>query len=630
MCGITGFAWKDKHMIEEMCEVIAHRGPDDAGTYVDEFVSLGHVRLAIIDLSEKAHQPMKYVKKDREIWIVYNGEIYNFEEIREELVERGYTFASKSDTEVILASYMEWGAECVNRFNGMWAFAIYDKSEGILFLSRDRFGIKPLYYYYDGKNLIFSSEIKAILKHDISIEINENKISQYLMFRGVVGEDTLFKNVKKLLPAHNMVYDLKSKSIKIWRYWILKQNLAYEKLSFEEALKKLDSLLNKSVKRRLISDVKVGAILSGGLDSSVVTAYMRELSNKVITFTVRFANSKFDEGEYAKKVANFLNAEHYEITLDFEDFINGMEEYAKIKDEPIGVPNEIALYLLSKHIRKEEVYVVLSGEGADEIFYGYNRIFRGPFDIERMRIFMKDRNPELALKTHLPELYKRYKGQVITNLLDMIKFRYPYWPPETLGEISQDKSWLSEFETVLSEISYDDYHMLSYFFLRIHLPVLLSRVDNSTMGNAVESRVPFLDHELVEFVFSLPNHFKSPWRSWEDYMEAQKKTSDSIAEVHDIPKHILKKVAEEKLPQKIINRKKVGFPIPFLEWKDKLMRYAKDLLLSDNSMILNYISKEEIGELMQKIKEEYDNYVVQRLWMLMSLELWLRKWSDAK
>ncbi|AGB04675.1 asparagine synthase, glutamine-hydrolyzing [Aciduliprofundum sp. MAR08-339] len=630
MCGINGFTWKNTELISKMNDALKHRGPDDEGIFSDENVTLGHVRLAIIDLSKKAHQPMKYKKDEKEVWIVYNGEIYNFMEIRSELENKGYVFNTHSDTEVILAAYLEWGYECVEKLNGMWAFAIYDKKKGTIFLSRDRFGIKPLYYHYDGENLVFSSEIKGILQHGLKRQINENKISDYLMFRGVVGEETLFKSIKKLLPGHNMVFDLTSRSIKVWRYWRLKPNPKYETMGFDEALITLDELLKKSVRRRLIADVKVGAILSGGLDSSVIAAYMRDLSNKVITFTVRFKGSTFDEGEYATKVAEYINAEHHDIALDFEDYIKGMEEYAKIKDEPIGVPNEVALFLLSKYIRKMGVYVVLSGEGSDEIFYGYNRIFRSPFDMERMRIFTNSRNSPEELRKKLPELYERYGGKVITTILDLLLLRYPYWPPEIVEKILKhkgDEEYIEIFNNILDEIAHDDYHKLSYFFLNAHLPILLNRVDNSTMANAVESRVPFLDHELVEFVFSLPNHFKSPWKSWEDYIKAQTKTSDEIAEKHDIPKYILKKLGSEKIPEEIINRRKMGFPIPFLEWKDKLIKYA-DELLNKNAKITKYVSYDEIKDILRKFKMEHDNYVIQRIWMLISLELWLRNWGE--
>lgn len=624
MCGINGFTWEDREKIEKMNKVLKHRGPDDEGFYVDDEVSLGHVRLAIIDLSEKGHQPMKYEHRGKEVWIVYNGEIYNYMEIRAELEKKGYEFHTHSDTEVILAAYLEWSYECVHRFNGMWAFAIYDKEKKLLFLSRDRFGIKPLYYHFNGKNIIFSSEIKGILQHEVKREIDENKIKEYLMFRGVLGNDTLFKGIKKLPPGHNMVFHLNSRELEIWRYWYLKPRPEYEKLSFEEAKKILNDMLEKSVKRRLIADVKVGAILSGGLDSSVVTAYMRDLTNKVITFTVRFKSKGFDEGKYALKVAKYINAEHCQITMNFDDYVRNMEEYAKLKDEPIGVPNEVALYVLSKHIRNNGVYVVLSGEGSDEIFYGYNRIFKSIYDLERMRIF---KAPE-ELREKLPELYARYGGKLITELVDMILERYPYWKTDNITYLFNEapQGYREFFQRFLDEMSHDEYHELSYFFVMLHLPVLLNRVDNSTMFNAVESRVPFLDHELVEFVFSLPNHYKSPWKSWEDYVESITKSSDEIADNNDVPKFILKEVARDKIPDEIIERKKMGFPVPFLEWKDKFLEYVENLLNGD-AEIYKYIEKGRVTEMIDEFKTKENNYVLQRIWMLVSLELWLRNWG---
>ena len=636
MCGINGFNWKDINLIENMNMAIKHRGPDDSGAFSDHMVSLGHVRLSIIDLSEKGHQPMEYEQGDRKAIITYNGEIYNFIDIRKDLEKKGYSFKSKTDTEVILAAYLEWGTHCVDRFDGMWAFAIYDVKESKLFLSRDRLGIKPLYYYSDGKKFLFSSEVKGILKKEgLSVSINESALVEYLMFRSTIGEETFVKGIKKLMPGHNLIFYLDKKEMKIRKYWDIgvENAIPYEKL----ALKNLRERMKKSVERRMLSDVSVGSILSGGLDSSILTAYMIEKNPKLNTFTVRFRDSDMDEGEYATTVSTFLDTKHHEIWLDFDDFMRGMEEYSSLKDEPIGVPNEIALFILSKEIRNKEVFVVLSGEGSDEIFYGYNRIFRAPFDLERMRILKMQDNGREFYRKKMKSLYEKYDGRLFESLEDIILYLYPYWNKDDIESVLNNPSLAEkviesrkrDIEDVLARIPSDDYHKLSYFFLKIHLPTLLNRVDNSTMMNAVESRVPFLSHELVEFVFSLPNQLKSPFKSIEDMEKAIWESSDEIAEKRDIPKYILKKLAEGRVPDEIIWRRKVGFPIPFVEWKDRLMEYAEKTILSDGAMISRYFRKDAIESFVKKALNSKNNYHIQRIWMLISIELWLKKWSDS-
>ena len=379
MCGLNGYTFKDTEKIVKMNKLLVHRGPDSFGAYSDDNITLGHRRLKIIDLSEKADQPMSI--NDGKLTIVFNGEIYNFKELRKELQDTGVLFESDSDTEVILRAYKKWGTDCVKHFNGMWAFAIYDKAIKKLFLSRDRLGKKPLFYTLDRKNrLIFSSEIKPLFVHHLKKEINPSAVSSFLSYRYVLGEETMFKGIFKLMPARNMLYDLQSSQIEdIWQYWDLADN---EIIQSDENLTKLniEKLLNDAVSARQVSDVPIGSINSGGLDSSLISAIMaKQNQQKIRTFTIKFPEKGHDETAYAKMLAKHCKTIHKEVTVDTGNFLDAMKAYSKLKDEPIGVPSEVPLYQLFKKMKKD-VTVILSGEGADELFAGYGRIFRSPHD----------------------------------------------------------------------------------------------------------------------------------------------------------------------------------------------------------------------------------------------------------
>lgn len=308
MCGINGFNWKDGNLIKKMNDSLKHRGPDGEGIYTDNNISLGHRRLAIIDLSKNGKQPMFYHHKGKKVIIVFNGEIYNFLELKEELKNKGYKFNSKTDTEVILASYLEWGENCVNKFNGMWAFCIYDLQKNILFLSRDRFGEKPLYYFFDGKRFIFSSEIKGILKHNIKKTINKEAIDFYLSLGFIPAPCTIYEGINKLESSTNLIFYLKEKKIKKYKYYELPN---YEPIYNKELLKEeLKKIISDAVKIRLISDVPLGAFLSGGLDSSEVVYNMTKFMNKknLNTYSIGF-KGKLDETDYIKIMKDFLKTE---------------------------------------------------------------------------------------------------------------------------------------------------------------------------------------------------------------------------------------------------------------------------------------------------------------------------------
>ena len=597
MCGINGFNWKDKAKIIQMNKRIIHRGPDHQGIALFNEMSLGHDRLSIIDLSERGHQPMH--NQEKSLFIVFNGEIYNYKELKEDFCQ-DYNFHSTSDTEVILAMYQKFKEKCVDYFNGMWAFCIYDLERNILFCSRDRLGIKPFYYYYARDKFIFSSEIKAILIHDIKIKINPKAISSFLKYRYILEDKTFFEEIYNVKPGYNLIYDLETNKCQQIQYWDLDQNEIIDTFNNQKEI--IEQQLIKSVKYRMVADVEVGAILSGGLDSSITSAIMAKLNNhKINTYTVKFNEDGFDETPYARLVAEQYQTNHNELLIEEKDYVSKMNEYLKYKDEPIGVPNEVALFLLYRKIKKTAT-VVLAGEGADEIFAGYGRIFRSPFDFFKESLNNND-----------------------ISFLDFFLNIYGYFTDDDLKHILKEEYYFNfrdVFKGFMERCPRDNYMKISYIFLKLHLPGLLLRSDVSSMATAVESRVPFVDHNLVQLVYSLPFEFKNKFKSVSALKESIDLSYEKISEVNDIPKYMLKEIAKKYLMDDIINRKKIGFPLPLNKWfGDNYLEEIKKILLDDNSFIKNYVNLEYLKKWIE-INEKNDSFGL-KLWMLYSLEIWL-------
>ena len=618
MCGIVGASFSCVDEIQEMADSLSHRGPDDSDVFSDGNISLGHRRLSILDLSDAGCQPMSY----EDVVIVFNGEIYNYRFLKDQLKDKGYTFSSETDTEIVAAAYCEWGQECVERFNGMWSLAVYDKEDTELFCSRDRLGIKPFYFYNSEGCFVFGSEIKSImLSEAFETEIDRCAVSDYLMFRSPLDNRTMYEGVEELAPGENIVYDLEKEEMDCFRYWDIEPG-KYQERSEEDVVQDVGEILMDSVEKRMISDVPVGSMLSGGLDSSLIASLMKKENPKLDTFTVRFENS-FDEGDFARKVSEFIDSDHNELFLDFEDYMEAMEEYAALKDQPIGVPNEVALYRLSEKIRGNDNKVVLAGEGADELFYGYSRLFRSPFDYEAINACSG------KLEEELPMIYEEY-GKEFDSMLDLFLHRYTYWPEEELRKQIDDSYFNEDYRGVFSNywsLNHDYEHKISYLMLKIHVPVLLSRFDRSMMGHGIEGRVPFLDHRVVENVFSLPNEQKIKWKSSEDYLSSIDKPASETAGIHDIPKFALKEFGRGKIPDEIIERTKQGFPIPFLEWKEEMIEYSRELL-NEDSFVRGLFSEDYLENLREQVIKTDDNYNAQRLWMLISLELWHQNWVE--
>ena len=620
MCGICGILNLDtahsvaRDKIITMNDCMIHRGPDASGIHIDNNLGLGHRRLKIIDL-EGGVQPM--YSNDKSIVVVFNGEIYNFKEIRSQLTKKGYVFNTKSDTEVIIHAYLEYGEKCVEHFRGMFGIALYDKRINKLFLIRDRLGIKPIYYYLDKEQLIFSSEIKPILSSlKNKPSANTAALDFYMSVGYVPGEDTLFENIKKLKPGH--ILSFQNKKISINEYWEL-ENTPETQISFPEALNEFERIAMDSINLRLRSDVPLGAFLSGGLDSSVIVALMNKVSsNQVKTFSVGYKNEpESNELGYAKIVANKFNTEHHEFILDPLDFFNSLDLLLEHTEEPIVESAAVALYQLSK-LAKEHVTVILSGEGGDEILAGY------PLHQLTPKV-----NKVHTLAKLLPQLIK---GKVVSNISSEKILKYWDWinlPVEMryqsisndvtssiksnmytsdyyLNQSTKTNEYYAELFEKMSNGS--DLRKMTYSDIKSWLPDdLLVKADKMTMAASLELRVPFLDHKLVEYCTALPDKYKLNGKQG---------------------KFLLKKFAEKYLPHEIIYRKKKGFPVPIAAWfRGELYDKTRDILLDQKSLARGYFKPEYIEATLTQHKNGNQD-LSRRIFSLLNLELWHQKYID--
>ena len=548
ICGEIGFHNKNVRVdsVRKMCNVLAHRGPDDEGmvfiqddklleverpspAYLEGNgfkVGLGHRRLAIVDLSKAAHQPMS--NEDRTIWIVFNGEIYNFQELREGLEKKGHRFKSKSDTEVILHHYEESGIECLKRFRGMFAFAIWDSNLQRLFLARDRLGKKPLVYFHQNGHFAFASEIKALLQiPEVERKVNNNALHRYLTYQYVPSPDTIFEGIKKLPPAHYLLLDHRG-NIKVERYWKLHFHSSHQAYFDPQELgERIRTELEESVKLRLISDVPLGAFLSGGIDSSLVIGLMAQLSEKPVrTFSIGFEEKEFDELSYARLVSHYYSTEHHEFVVK----PNAMEILPKLiwyYNEPFADSSAIPTYYVSK-MTKDYVKVVLTGDAGDENFAGYRRyIFSQwvPFFTKIPEKVRKDVLPpflRVVSSFHLKEsklnrladFLEMLTSDQEKNYLEQIKvFNAKEKGDIYTDQFNEDLKGEEPLDFLLDkfrEIETEDFlDKLLYLDINTYLPEdLLVKMDIATMANSVEARVPFLDHQFMEFVAGIPSQLK--------------------------------------------------------------------------------------------------------------------------
>ena len=593
MCGITGILSKNKIdklelRITNMLSCMKYRGPNNSDyKAINSNIALGHVRLSIIDLDDKSNQPM--ISNDNNLIIVFNGEIFNFKEIKKKL---NYEFKTNGDTEVILASIQEKGLNWfLKNANGMFAFALYNKKEEKMYLVRDRFSIKPLFYYIDKNNLIFGSEIKCILNSGLVDAIfNEKAIDEYLGNRMVREPFTFFKNIYQVKGGEYLTID---KNLKIYSkkyYELPRQNFETE-YNEEEIIKHTTMEVENAVKRWTISDVKVGAYLSGGVDSSLMSAIMasnKKIREKLHTYTIGFENN--NEFEYSKIVADKYNIDHKNIIINYDQYIKQWNKLIEYNDAPLAVPNEIPLAIMTTELSKD-ITVVISGEGADELFGGYGKIYRLPFDY-------KHHNSNLSFYDSFIKEYEYVPRNIRDKYLNTnVNYRGYF-----------DKKIRKEFK------KYSNEENVFRFFQTYHIKGLLKRVDMTTMQASVEARPPFLDHKLIEYVNTkVPYNLKIKWLNSQAKIAAQSMLSKEYSENLDTPKYILKKVAEKYLPKEIIYRKKVGFPVPLTEWLSNISDIAHKTLKN-----AEWFEYSKIEELLNEVKTNSKSGQI--LWMFINIE----------
>ena len=644
MCGIAGLInFNIENLnhdpLKRMTESIVHRGPDDFGYFNDHNVAFGFRRLSILDTSMMGHQPME--TNDGRYVIVFNGEIYNFKEIRKTLSSYGYPFKTNCDTEVILYAFKHWGIDCIQKFNGMFAFAIYDKQKKTVFLARDRLGIKPLYYSMVDGVLVFGSEMKVILQHPKFVRsANLEAISSYLTFRYPQGDNPVFEGMKRLTPGHTMKVD--SSGISIKKYWEIPFFDNKEDLGEQFYLDKTEELLGQAVERRLISDVPLGALLSGGLDSSLIVANMCKynVSDRIQTYSIGFDIEGYDESHYAKMVADHCGVDHLSLTVRQGNYIEQLRNTIIQKDAPLSIPHEIALLNLCSELKKYTT-VVMSGEGADELFGGYGRVQRSPMDFKKID-YVKKMFPR---SFHKPLLKIMGAGSnidswlAVNNHMDHFFSVYNWIPFEekwnlftdsTMDAINNDKSniefWQRDFDRVSGG---DDYDKILYLFEKNHLSCLLDRLDSMSMAASVEARVPFVDHELVEFASKIPIKYKLKWKSPLHQAKSIFTNSFQASENLDHSKYILRKLGSKVLPEEIVSRRKKGFPVPLDSWLDNgMIKYAKEILLDDKTKSRGVFRHSQLEALINNNQNLDYDFWGKKIWMLMNVEIWFREFID--
>lgn len=610
-----------------MCQRISHRGPDDEGIYVDPQVKIGmgHRRLSIVDLSPAGHQPMS--NEDNSIWITYNGEIYNHQEIRAGLEKKGHLFRSDHcDTETIIHLYEEKGVDCLSDFHGMYAFCIWDKNRNRLFLARDRAGVKPLYYTRFNGIFAFASEIKALLTlPGIEKQLDYKSLYHYLTFAAVPAPRTLFKGIFKLPVASRMMVN-HSGDIHSDVYWdpVSLPPLPEEREEFYQ--ENVLALLRKSIKRRMMADVPFGVFLSGGVDSSMNVALMSELMDRPVeTFTVGFKDaSEGDERQYARRIAKKFQTNHHEIFIDDNDFESFFSELPDVQDEPLADPVCVPLHYVSRLARQNNVIVIQVGEGSDELLFGYD-YFNDYLKTERKLKYSVGLLPspirKLVLKSMLP-FFDTARQEIIHRVL---RGNEIFWGGAVAhGELEKSRM-LSDamldvckeedsyrevegFYQALNKSHFDNPQArMAYLELKIRLPeLLLMRVDKMAMGNSIETRVPFLDHELIEFALRIPPKFKQK---------------------NGINKYILKKVAEDFLPHDIIYRKKIGFCGSTANMlTDRLFTLTKDLI--DKSPLTKEVFRKSYLQSAMNQHRFGKPATSFRIWTLLNLCLWYNHWFD--
>lgn len=629
MCGIVGFCdftkKSDKKTLTKMTDVLHHRGPDDSGYSFFEnehsSIGLGHRRLSILDLSTHGHQPMTFEYLE----VVYNGEVYNFKEIKEELQKDNYIFDSDSDTEVILKAYHKWGIKAVDRFIGMFSIAIYDKDEQKMVFVRDRAGVKPFYYYNKDGLFMFASELKSFHENSsFCKEINIDALALFFQYSYILEPHTIFEDTYKLQAGHYAELNTKTGILNITKYWDVIDSYNKPKLdiSFEEAKIETENLLKSACEYRMVSDVPVGMFLSGGYDSSAVTAILqKDRKEKLKTFSIGFYEAKYNEAHYAKDIAKHLGTDHTEYYCTQKDAQELLPLMSEIWDEPFGDSSNIPTTLVSR-LAKKDVSVSLSADGGDEIFGGYTKYTQA---LKYQKMFLKiplSSNIASVMELINPKyLFGINKTYNFTNRYERLKtllrakdeiemmsgISYYFNPSETnmlLGKANEiktsfdDKIFLNSFNDSTDKMMVIDYKTYQ-------LDDILTKVDRATMSASLEGREPFLDHRIIEFVATLPSDYK--------IKDGEKK-------------YILKSIVHDYIPKEMMDRPKMGFSIPLNEWfGDELKKYVLDYLDSEKIRKTGVLNTAEVD----RLKKEWlknSNTGANKIWLILTFMMWYERW----
>jgi asparagine synthase (glutamine-hydrolysing) len=630
MCGIAGIVASDRLDEDDraralkMRDVLAHRGPDGAGLHADPHVLLAHRRLSIVDLAG-GHQPL--ANEDGSIWVTYNGEIYNHADVRRDLVAAGHQYRTRSDTETIVHAYEQWGDDCVTRFRGMFAFAIWDAPKRRLLLVRDRLGVKPVYWARAGHRLLFASEIKAILESGlVPAEANEAVVSEVLATRSTAGVDTLFKGIYKLLPGHRLVFE--GGDIRIQKYWDVPvdgPDPELEALGEQAIVARFRDLLQESVRLRLMADVPLGMFLSGGIDSSAVAALMaRDVDRPIETFSVAFADRRFSELDYAREVARAVGANGHEVVIDDHDFFGALPRLVWHEDEPIAHPSSVPLHFVSA-LARQHVKVVLTGEGSDELLAGYGKYPRALLNWRAGGLYERLVPPTFraavadSIVPRLPGAFGRYarrsflamprrpEAMFLDNFAGMpLRIQRELLAPAALGGADPYAASLEYFAQVNGAGS--TLRALLYADVKTYLVELLMKQDQMSMSASIESRVPFLDHRLVEFAARLPDRLKLSGFT---------------------TKRILREAIRSLLPERILTRKKMGFPVPFAGWVGGPWNpVVREILLDRRTRERGLVNTTAVAALLDDHRGGR-RAAGDAIWALLNLELWYRTFIDG-
>lgn len=631
MCRIVGFMPqpnmnKDNNiLIVNMADTLAHGGPDAAGYYTDEYIALGHRRLSIIDLSDAATQPMcrgRYV-------VVFNGEIYNYQDVKDELTTLGAVFTTKSDTEVLLLGWSIWGAKVLDKCRGMFAFAIWDKQAQQLTLCRDRLGVKPLYYYHKDGLFMFASELKAFHQHpDFDKTIDQASVMAFLRQEYIESPNSIFKWVKKVPPGHILTRSMSAK-IQLTAYWEARNYLKVNRsISEQEAIEEAEYLLKESCRLRMIADVPVGIFLSGGTDSSLVTALLQsESSTPLHTFTVAFEDKKYNEGEHAQLIASHLGTHHETLVCTAQDFRETIDLLPDMYDEPFGGESAIPTYLVAR-LAKNKVKVALSADGGDELFGGYVKytftkkyyptLSQWPFALRNaISYLLQTGNSEVLNQLNRLPVFNRYSNiaQKLPKLQRALRAQTLedfFYEASTYADVSEMKYYIDQHSpsNPLYPHAFETDGMLSYLGLLDIEHYLegevLAKVDRATMHTALEGREPLLDHKLVEFALSLPDHIKMS---------------------NGVSKSVLKNILKKYVPGEITERPKQGFSVPIGDWLNTALLPEVQEMLNDRAFMECFnIRTAHLATAVQRFQQGRAVINAKLIWNFVTLHKWYKRW----